>query len=157
MKLPQAISCIAGNLSAARTITKQLLELKTPAEDSHFKSTLKSLEKDLEGYRGTVVTDTVEQKLGKEHIETLESSHDSTHNHHEIAVVLDFRKRTTLDRDSNQGRQVFWIDMDAIEYLADVFSISLQEKDRLYESMVLFQIGVYLALCDGTHPFIVVK
>ena len=112
-------------------------------------------------WSGTMLTDAIEEKQGLGNIEVLESDDSPTHNHLEKAVVLDFRKGVTLDRDAinddPEMPQVFSVDVDAIIERVERYSSGDEEKSQLLHAMVAMQIATYAALCDGTHRIIVLS
>ena len=161
MKLVEAMQELHNQVAPMNHIVEVLVGTNTVPADALSGRThdfIRALQRD--EWVGTSLTNAIQEKIGSSYIETLESGNDETHNHHEQAVVFDFRINTTLDRDkavNDSGQQVFWIDMDAIERLAEAFSSGQQEKAVLFEAMTAFQVAVYDALCDGTHPIAVVS
>lgn len=85
-----------------------------------------------------------------------------TGTHEELAVVFNTVHGTTLDRDvfvAETGKQVFWIDLWAIDELATKLTLgrpdATEMKPRLLGAMIAFQVATYNELGDGSHPVMV--
>lgn len=95
-------------------------------------------------------------------VEILESDDTPTHGHREIAVVVNYRENTTLDRDvfvDDTGEQVFVVDMWYIDKLAKTLATGPkadEQYQQLRHAMVAYQVATYLALCDGSQRLITV-
>lgn len=90
---------------------------------------------------------------GDNNVEVLEGSHE------ELAVVLNYVRGTTVDRDAmvrESNKEVFGIDMWYLQDLAKALSRGRPDAEEIYEpllyAMCAYQIAVYSELCDGSHP-----
>lgn len=84
--------------------------------------------------------------------------------HEERAVVFNWVRGTTIDRDTlfeETGQEVFVIDMWYLSDIADALTEGRPDADTMretiYHNLVAYQLGVYAALCDGSQPVIMLK
>ena len=82
--------------------------------------------------------------------------------HEEVAVVWNWVKGTTVDRDSlirELGKEVFVIDAWYIQDVAKAMASGRPDATTIYplleRAAFEYQIATYAELCDGSHPVIV--
>ena len=104
--------------------------------------------------------------VAPENIETLHDDHQGVHGHQERIVVFNYKEGTTVDREAYveaTGKQAFVVDMwylkDIAGEMAAVSEVAGETVDKaaLYHALTAFQVGVYLALCDGSHRAVLVS
>ena len=105
-------------------------------------------------------TDALRDVVATENIETLHDDHQGVHGHQERMVLFNYVEGTTIDREAyveETGKQAFVVDMWYLKDIAhEVAELSAEagsdvDPAAVYHGLTAFQVGVYLALCDGSH------